>query len=129
LLAIDTNVVVRLLTGDTPAQMARAKALIESQDVFVASTVLLETDWVLRSVYGFEQKRIIDALTAFIGLPHVRLQERDRVVAALAWTAGGLEFADALHLAAAGGSEAFVSFDKHLKKAAQRLADIPIREP
>src|ERR1041385_573755 len=56
MLAIDTNVVVRYLTSDHPKQAARAEALVERQDVFVATTVLLETEWVLRSAYGFEPR-------------------------------------------------------------------------
>ena len=40
MLAIDTNVFVRCLTGDHPIQSARAKALIEGEDVFVCTAVL-----------------------------------------------------------------------------------------
>ena len=53
MLAVDTNVVVRYLTGDHPEQFANAKALIDGEDLFVCATVLLETEWVLRSVYGY----------------------------------------------------------------------------
>src|SRR5271165_3450212 len=53
MLAIDTNLVVRYLVGDDPGQAARARSLIDNNDVFVCTTVLLETEWVLRSVYGF----------------------------------------------------------------------------
>jgi predicted nucleic acid-binding protein len=52
MLAIDTNLIVRYLTGDHPEQSPKARALIDSEDVFVCTTVLLETEWVLRSVYG-----------------------------------------------------------------------------
>ena len=40
--AVDTNVVVRLLTGDDPAQEAAARALFESGPIWIAKTVLLE---------------------------------------------------------------------------------------
>ena len=46
--AIDTNVIVRYLTGDHPRQSAKARSLIETRPVHVATTVLLETEWVLR---------------------------------------------------------------------------------
>ena len=49
MLAIDTNLIVRYLTGDHPKQSAKAKALIDGNDVFVCTTVLLEADWVLRT--------------------------------------------------------------------------------
>ena len=56
MLAIDTNLVVRYLTADYPQQSPKAKALIDSEDVSVCTTVLLESDWVVRSVYGFARK-------------------------------------------------------------------------
>ena len=40
--AIETNVIVRYLTGDDPAQTARARAVVDADDVFIATTVLLE---------------------------------------------------------------------------------------
>ena len=45
MLAIDTNLIVRYLTGDHPRQSAKAKALIDGNDVFVCTTVLLEAEW------------------------------------------------------------------------------------
>ena len=121
MLAIDTNVVVRYLTSDHPKQAARAEALVERQDVFVATTVLLETEWVLRSAYGFEPRQVADVLERFVGLPTVRLESAKAVSKALGWARDGLDFADALHLAAAEGCEAFVSFDEPFVKRAHPL--------
>ena len=45
LIAVDTNVLVRLLTGDDPAQAARAAALFAQEHVFIPKSVLLETAW------------------------------------------------------------------------------------
>ena len=53
MLAVDTNVIVRYLTGDDAEQFAKASALIRSEDVYVCTTVLLETEWVLRRGYRF----------------------------------------------------------------------------
>lgn len=47
MIAIDTNVLVRLLVADDPAQSSRARALLETQDVWIGPTVLLEAAWVL----------------------------------------------------------------------------------
>ena len=55
--AVDTNVVVRYLTGDQPEQAARAREVFRAGQVFVSTTVLLESDWVLRSVYGSPHRR------------------------------------------------------------------------
>lgn len=127
--AIDTNVLVRFLTGDDPAQAARARALIEAGDIFVATTVLLESEWVLRSAYGFATERIVQAMRDFAGLPGVTLEDPLLAARALEWAAQGLDFADALHLGRAEGCTAFMSFDRGLAKAAGRMSDIRIVAP
>jgi predicted nucleic-acid-binding protein len=54
-IAIDTHVLVRLFVGEDARQARRARKLLESNDVVVATTVLLEAEWVLRgSVRGWE---------------------------------------------------------------------------
>jgi predicted nucleic acid-binding protein len=127
MLAIDTNLIVRFLVRDHPAQSAKAKALIEGEDVFVASTVVLETAWVLRSIYGYSNHQLGAALTAFGGLPRVTLEEPAVVAQALEWMKAGIDFADALHLAKAHGCTEFVSFDRGFAKAANRVSDIKAR--
>jgi predicted nucleic acid-binding protein len=127
MLAIDTNLIVRYLTGDQPQQSRKAKALINSGLVYVGKTVLLETEWVLRSVYGFTPAEIAQALTDFAGLPSVILEDAAVVAKALDWMPDGMDFADALHLANAQTSEAFVTFDRNLAKKAKKLSDIPVR--
>ena len=117
-LAIDTNVVVRLLIDDEPGQAAKARSLIETEQVFVASTVLLEAEWVLRSGYGLDRFAVISSLTAFVGLSQVKLEDPARTERALRWALAGMDFADALHLAAGEGCEAFATFDRRLAKAA-----------
>ena len=63
MLAIDTNLIVRYLTGDHPRQSARAKALIDGNDVFVCTTVLLEAElgmaWKLHRMWGIPAEALI----------------------------------------------------------------------
>lgn len=127
MLAIDTNLIVRYLTGDHPQQSRKAKALVDSEAVFVSKTVLLEAEWVLRSVFEFTPDVIVQALTDFAGLPNVTLEDAATIAKAFDWTAGGMDFADALHLANAQGSDAFVTFDRGLAKKAKKLSDIAVR--
>lgn len=129
MLAIDTNIVVRYLTADHPEQSPKAKALINSRDVFVCTTVLLETEWVLRSVYSLAPTDIVKALAAFAGLPRVTLEDAALTAAALDWTLKGMDFADALHLAKAQGCDGFVSFDQRLAKAAKDVSGIEVQTP
>lgn len=129
MLAIDTNVVVRLLVGDHPDQSARARELIDRDKVLAPTTVVLESEWVLRGAYGLAKADVLAALRAFAGLPNVTLQEPGRVAAALKWADGGMDFADALHLAAAADCEAFVTFDQKMAKASEGLNTPAVREP
>jgi predicted nucleic-acid-binding protein len=122
MLAIDTNVVVRYLTGDDPKQTTKARALIDGTDVFVATTVLLETEWVLRSVYAFDANDIAAALTAFGGLERVTFEDPGASANALNWAGQGIDFADALHLARSEGCEAFATFDAKFAKIGGRLS-------
>ena len=129
MLAIDTNLIVRYLVGDDPGQAARARRLIDNNDVFVCTTVLLETEWVLRSVYGFSAAQCAKALSDFAGLPGVSLEDAAAAVKALDWIRQGMDFADGLHLAKAEGCEAFISFDQDFAKAANALGGIKVRAP
>ena len=127
MLAVDTNIIVRYLTADHPEQFAKASALIQGEDVYVCSTVLLETEWVLRRGYRFSRDRISAALTAFAGLPRVTLEDAALAAKALEWMRSGLDFADALHLAKAAGCEAFVSFDQRFAAVANALSEVKVR--
>ena len=129
MLAIDTNVVVRYLTGDDPDQSVRARRIVDGEAVFVTTTVLLETEWVLRGAYGYRGVRLAGALTAFAGLPTVTLEAPIVAAAALGALAQGVDFADALHLAGARDCAAFVTFDKAFAKAADGLGGVPVRTP
>ena len=126
--AVDTNVVVRFLTGDDPTQASRAKAVIDAGDVFVGTTVLLETEWVLRSVYGFAREDVARALGALAGLPGVSVESPGLLGEALQRTVSGMDFADALHLGAAERCEAMLTFDRRFIEAA-RDAAVSVAEP
>ena len=126
MVAVDTNVVVRLLTEDDPGQAKRARSLFERETILVPTTVLLEAEWVLRRLYGLDVIRIIDALTALIALPNVRCEHLGTVTAALDWARAGLDFADALHLAGGRAAERFVTFDAKLVKRAKRIPDLQV---
>lgn len=62
-----------------------------------------------------------EALRGFAGLPRVTVQNPGAASAALEWSERGLDFADALHLAAARAHDGIVSFDKALVRTARRF--------
>jgi predicted nucleic-acid-binding protein len=117
LIAIDTNVLVRLLVDDDAAQGAKARALFEKEEIWIGKTVLLETVWVLRGVYKFQNTAIVRAIESVLGLPQVRVEDSGSVKQALAAATDGIDIADALHVASTpADARAFVTFDKKLTR-------------
>jgi len=123
-LAVDTNVVVRLLVNDDERQGARARALFESDDVWIGATVLLEVAWVLESVYGLDGVEAAESLDRLLGLPNVRIENPGAIATALAAAKQGVELADALHLCRAPEDIEFVTFDRALAKSGRQLRTI-----
>src|SRR3954467_4007903 len=120
MIAVDTNIIVRLLTGDEPKQEAAARSLFASEEIWIAKTVLLETGWVLRSLYGFHESAIRDALTKLLGLKNVHTEDKASIADALALTAHGIDLADAIHLSSQPTGALFVSFDRSFVRRANR---------
>jgi len=119
MIAVDTNVVVRALAADDPAQTAAARRLFASQPIWVAKTVLIETAWVLRSSYGYDERMTREAVTRLLGLENVSVESPSEIAAALALAAQGVGIADAIHLMSRPPGSPFVSFDRSLVKRAR----------
>lgn len=121
--AVDTNVLVRLITNDDRTRAARAaKFLREQERVFIAKTVLLESEWVLRSAYRVGPKAIASALRDILNVVNVEIEDEAAVNQALEWYEQGMDFADSLHVASAGPARKFATFDKALRRNIRRLA-------
>ncbi len=120
MIAVDTNVLVRLLTSDDREQAAAAKGLFAAQQIWIAKTVLLETGWVLGSLYGFDESAIREAFTKLLGLRNVQVEDEPSVAAALALSTHGIELADAMHLSSRPIGARFVSFDQSFIRRARR---------
>ncbi len=128
MLAVDTNLVVRYLTGDHPQQSARAKALINGQPVFIALTVILETEWVLRSTYRVPRADIVGKLRAFAGLPTVIMERGTVLAAARALAETGVDLADALHVTTSSHCDGFATLDRALVWAAKAAGATGVQE-
>ena len=129
MIAVDTNVLVRLFVADDAAQGKRAAELFaRAGRVFVAKTVVLETAWVLQSTYGFPRHEVAGALRRFAGLPNVVLEDAEQVAFALDLASRDIDFADALHVAACRESGTFYTFDRRLIRQ-EAAVGITITEP
>jgi predicted nucleic-acid-binding protein len=111
---------VRLLTKDQPVQTAAARSLFASGPVWIAKTVLLETAWVLRELYGFEEEAVCGAFEKLLGLENIHAEDETAVRASLALTNKGIDFAAAIHLSSRPVDVAFHSFDQKLVRRATR---------
>ena len=109
--AVDTNVLARYYLRDDAAQARVATTILSAGDVFVPKTVILELEWVLRSVAGQPAGKVTDCLAHLIALPGVTIEDHDEVEAALRHCRQGIDFADALHLTASHACSELLTFD------------------
>ena len=130
--ALDTNILARYYvredgTAQTRVQQEAAHRILERGDkLFVAKTVLLELEWVLRGVYGQARADICRVYDHLLALTHVEIEDRAAVERALGNMRQGLDFADALHHASSRGCDAFLTFDtRRFAGKARRLAITP----
>ena len=119
--SLDTNVLVRLLVNDDPGQARRAADLLRAGPTWVAKTVLVEVEWVLRGAYALGRGEIGEALTRLLDLSTLQVEDPRSMRAALAWHAAGMDFADAVHLASSRGATGFATFDRALARKARKV--------
>lgn len=125
MIALDTKLLARLLLQDDKVQHARVKALLAKDAIFTAPvTVFLELVWVLEA-NDCTAGEIAKGLTLLLGLPNFKPEQADAVRAAIQGYAQGMDFADALHLALSGASDAFMTFDKAFVRKAGKLGASP----
>jgi predicted nucleic-acid-binding protein len=102
MLGIDTNVLVRYLVRDDPAQFERARRLISRQlsageSILVSFLVLLETEWVLRSRYELPKPAIVATFSALLEASELTFEDEPSLEQALySWKDSGSDFADCL---------------------------------
>ena len=119
MIALDTNVVVRLIVNDDARQVAAARRLLD-QNILLLTTVVMETEWVLRKTYKLSRDRIISSIETMCGLPQVSLLEPDVIEAALDLYVMGLDLADALHLCSMPHPAKMATFDVDLEIGARK---------
>lgn len=110
MVAFDTNVLVRVLVGDDPAQTKRAeRAFVDhakSDGVFVSLIVFAEVAWVLSAAYAWDRVTTYERLSRLVRTRGVVFEEVELVEAALAgYRSGKADLADYLIVAKARGVE------------------------
>jgi len=123
-IAFDTNLLVRALVADNDEQVAVVRQLISQDTVFLSRTVLLESEWVLRSRYGKTRAELSAFFAALLETDNTLIEGAEAVSHALDWYAQGADFADALHLAVCD-SAVMHTFDRSFCKAARDAGATP----
>ena len=123
--ALDTNVLVRWLAGDDVAQcdaVARLlhTSLAQGERFYVPVTVLLETEWVLRSRYRFSRNQVAQVMDVLLGTLELELQDEPAIERAL-WLFKhneSADFADCLHvgLAHLAAQAPLITLDKRASR-------------
>jgi predicted nucleic-acid-binding protein len=118
--AVDTNVIVRLVTRDDETQVQAAEAYIASSGAWVSHVVLVEVAWVLGSVYELGRAQIAQAMDMLLQQQHLTVQEPGITAAAVALyrKGGGRDFADCMivEVARGAGHVPLGTFDRGLAK-------------
>lgn len=122
MIALDTNVLIRFLVEDDPAQSRRARALVQkaidaSEPCFVSDVVVCEIVWVLGTSYKVGRKEIGRILDRLLRAQHLAFPAVERLFRALsAYESGRGDFADYLIRQWAGeaGCRTVATFDRDL---------------
>ena len=109
--AVDTNILARFYLRDDAVQGRIAARVLAAGDVFIPKTVVLELEWVLQYVAEQSERKVIECLAHLIALPGITVEDRDEIEAALSHCRNGIDFADALHLAASSAFSELLTFD------------------
>jgi predicted nucleic-acid-binding protein len=117
--AVDTNLLVRLLTRDDAKQVAAAEAFV-AKGAWVSHLVLAETMWILDAVFGLDSKQIAMAVDMLLRHANLTIQDSEVVAAALSHYRGRQKvgFSDCLILEVAkkAGHIPVGTFDREMAK-------------
>jgi len=120
-IALDTNVLARLVTNDDPVQARQSVSLIDTGNaLFVPLTVALELEWVLRGAYLLDKHAIVRSFEALLSVRNMNFERQSDIQQALQYYQSGFDFADALHHAGTTGCKAMATFDQKFKRLAAK---------
>jgi predicted nucleic-acid-binding protein len=119
MLAIDTNILVRLIVRDDAVQ-ARTAELAVTKGAWVSQLVLAETLWVLDAVYELSREKIATAVDMLLNHDVITVQDADVIQLALEHfrARGGVDFSDCLvlEIARKAGHLPLATFDRDFAK-------------
>ena len=121
---VDTNILIRFLTGDDEGQAKKVYAIFkkaesEKKELFVPVLVILEAIWVLASVYEISRTEILDSIGDLLLMPILKFDQQSALQQFVHFAQGNeYDLSDLLiaHSAKANGCDAVITFDKKASK-------------
>jgi predicted nucleic-acid-binding protein len=117
---LDTNVLIRHLTGDPPAQARRATAFLSRADeLLVPDLIVAEVVYVLESFYEIKRRRLAELVRAIVAFPAIIVADEPLLLRALeVYEVERIDFAEAYLIASAeaSGVETIASFDRAIDR-------------
>lgn len=117
---LDTNVLIRHLTGDPPGQARRAtRYLADADDLRLADLIVAETVYVLEGVYSLDRSRVAELVEAVLAHRAIRVEDHELVLRALeVYERERLDFAEAYLIALAEVTQvrSIASFDRAIDR-------------
>jgi predicted nucleic-acid-binding protein len=116
MIAIDSNVLIRLVVGDDAAQAMRARTVLSAavgstRRIFVSLTVILETVWAIRQTYKRPKSAVLEFLRALIDNAAIQMSDRDLIVRSFdLYSRQQVDFADCVIALAASDHGAFLTY-------------------
>ncbi|STZ63632.1 Uncharacterised protein [Moraxella lacunata] len=133
MIGLDTNVLARYYVQTqnddikTQKQKQIAKQLLDhSPSLFIANTVIIEFEWILRAICKFSVDDIILVYEHLLSLPNVFFENKTMIEKAIIFAKAGIEFTDAFHLASYQHCNVMYSFDnKGFAKKVEKYQFLP----
>lgn len=126
-IAVDTNVILRLVVMDDARQLELARRIFDAQAIYVPAIALLEAVWVLTRIYGYSRDAILQAIDALLAVGSVTLENEAQTLWALSRYSRGADLADMLLLVASREQTAFATFDGQLARRAGDDTPVPVQ--
>jgi predicted nucleic-acid-binding protein len=128
--ALDTNILVRYLTQDDDVQFPKVLRMLNRKHAlfFVCDLVLVETDWVLRSLYDWTGGEVADALARLTTIHNLTFENEARLRSSLKALREGADLADELIVLTSKSHQAksFATFDKNIVRRHKPFASAPV---
>lgn len=129
MISLDTNILVRFFAKDDEAQLRKVHALLGRKDTtfLVCDLVLVETQWVLRSIYEWTCSEVADAFSRLTSIHNLEFENEARLRVAINSLQEGADLADELIVRASRerGAQSFATFDKGIIRRHEGFAVTP----